>query len=220
MTSRTVGAVSRTKAGTPASFRVLVVSPDARRRAGWTSSWTRLCRAGIAVTVQDVRSLADVPADVVADPPAHPCLIVVDSALALPPSGWSPDDRIVMVGDPHSVDTVRAALEGGARGYLFAAARSDAAPASGIAETNGVALGRESERRHVCGVDGVEHCLGPAEIDILRWVADGECDADIGVALEISPEAVREHIARIGRRLGTGDRAHLVMLALRSRVLR
>ena len=44
-------------------------------------------------------------------------------------------------------------------------------------------------------------------------------NGDIAAALQLSPLTVKSHLARIGRKLGTGDRAHAVLLALRAGVI-
>lgn len=58
--------------------------------------------------------------------------------------------------------------------------------------------------------------LSPREVEVLRMVADGRSNRWIGEHLELSALTVKSHLARIGRKLGTGDRAHMVMLALRA----
>lgn len=57
------------------------------------------------------------------------------------------------------------------------------------------------------------------EIEIIRLVADGRSNKWIGERLDLSALTVKSHLARIGRKLGTGDRAHMVTLALRAGVI-
>ena len=54
------------------------------------------------------------------------------------------------------------------------------------------------------------------EIEVLQLVAEGRSNKDIGVDLGLSALTVKSHLARIGRKLGTGDRAEMVALALRA----
>ncbi len=61
--------------------------------------------------------------------------------------------------------------------------------------------------------------LSAREIEVLQGVADGRSNGDIAAELRLSPLTVKSHLARIGRKLGTGDRAHAVLLALRAGVI-
>jgi DNA-binding NarL/FixJ family response regulator len=61
--------------------------------------------------------------------------------------------------------------------------------------------------------------LSAREIEVLQGVADGRSNGDIAADLRISPLTVKSHLARIGRKLGAGDRAQAVLLALRARVI-
>ncbi len=66
------------------------------------------------------------------------------------------------------------------------------------------------------GADG----LSAREIEVLRLVAEGKTNRDIGEALGLSALTVKSHLARIARKLGTGDRAQMVALAMRAGVIR
>lgn len=61
--------------------------------------------------------------------------------------------------------------------------------------------------------------LSGREIEVIRMVADGRSNKWIGERLDLSALTVKSHLARIGRKLGTGDRAHIVALALRAGVI-
>ena len=61
--------------------------------------------------------------------------------------------------------------------------------------------------------------MSAREVEVLQGVADGRSNGDIAAALQLSPLTVKSHLARIGRKLGTGDRAHAVLLALRAGVI-
>jgi DNA-binding NarL/FixJ family response regulator len=54
----------------------------------------------------------------------------------------------------------------------------------------------------------------------VNHAADGQSNVQIGDHLGLSPLTVKSHFARIGRRLGGGDRAQLVLLALRANAFR
>lgn len=61
--------------------------------------------------------------------------------------------------------------------------------------------------------------LSDREIEVLRRVADGRSNREIGVELGLSALTVKSHLARISRKLGTGDRAQLVAIAIRADLL-
>src|SRR5881409_2804749 len=51
-------------------------------------------------------------------------------------------------------------------------------------------------------------------------VADGLSNKEIGETLGLSALTVKSHLARIARKLGTGDRAEMVAMAMRAGVIR
>lgn len=65
--------------------------------------------------------------------------------------------------------------------------------------------------------DGVE--LTPRELGVLRLVADGRTNRQIGERLDLSALTVKSHLARISRKVGTGDRAEMVAFAIRRELL-
>ncbi len=62
--------------------------------------------------------------------------------------------------------------------------------------------------------------LTPREIEVLRLIADGHGNLDVGAELGLSLTAVKSCLARIARRLGTGNRAEMVAEALRAGVIK
>lgn len=58
--------------------------------------------------------------------------------------------------------------------------------------------------------------LSPRELEVVRLVAEGMSNKAIGQRLSLSSLTVKNHLARVGRRLGTGDRAHIVAIACRA----
>jgi len=58
--------------------------------------------------------------------------------------------------------------------------------------------------------------LSERELEVLSAVADGRSNKWIGGQLSLSSLTVKSHLARISRKLGTGDRAHMVAIAMRA----
>jgi DNA-binding NarL/FixJ family response regulator len=108
-------------------------------------------------------------------------------------AGWTRNMVLTTNDDPYSV---RAAITAGVRCYLVSAASAAPRPS-----------GERGE-----GVDS----LSAREIQVLQLVADGKSNKDIGEELGLSALTVKSHLARIARKLGTGDRAEMVATALRS----
>ncbi|WP_421741285.1 helix-turn-helix transcriptional regulator [Cellulomonas sp.] len=61
--------------------------------------------------------------------------------------------------------------------------------------------------------------LTAREVSVLKLVADGRTNRLIGEDLGLSALTVKSHLARISRKLGTGDRAELVAISIRGGVL-
>ncbi len=61
--------------------------------------------------------------------------------------------------------------------------------------------------------------LTTRELSVLRLVADGFSNRAIGDELGLSALTVKSHLARISRKLGTGDRAALVAISIRTGLL-
>jgi DNA-binding NarL/FixJ family response regulator len=111
--------------------------------------------------------------------------------------GWLRGMVLTTSDDPYSV---RAAISAGVRSYLV----STATAAAGAPVRFGEARGE--------GVDS----LSAREIQVLQLVADGKSNKDIGEDLGLSALTVKSHLARIARKLGTGDRAEMVVTAMRA----
>jgi DNA-binding CsgD family transcriptional regulator len=88
---------------------------------------------------------------------------------------------------PHLGDLVR-----------IAQAVDDARAAWGVPSPARFALGRLTER----------------EREVLRWLAGGKTDRDIGIILGISPRTVHKHLQRIYEKLGVETRTAAVVRAL------
>ncbi len=108
-------------------------------------------------------------------------------------AGWQRCMVISSTDDPYSV---RAAISAGVRSYVVSAAPSGPRPVADRGE----------------GVDS----LSAREVQVLQLVAEGKSNKDIGDELGLSALTVKSHLARIARKLGTGDRAEMVATAMRS----
>jgi DNA-binding NarL/FixJ family response regulator len=122
--------------------------------------------------------------------------------------GWTRGLVLSSAEDPY---TVRAALAGGVRAFLVTPSATTARGAHG---SNLHAPGRTRGVR-VSGAEG----LSGREVEVLQLVSEGRSNKDIGEALGLSALTVKSHLARIARKLGTGDRAEMVVVAMRAGVV-
>ncbi len=130
-------------------------------------------------------------------------LCVVDAALPdgsglallseLRSRGWNRGLVLSCLEDAYSV---RAALSAGVRCFLVSRRAASANPPA-----TGASAGEQ---------------LSAREIQVLQHVGNGRSNKEIGASLGLSALTVKSHLARIARKLGTGDRAEMVMLALRT----
>ncbi len=122
---------------------------------------------------------------------------VLDHLRALVRRGWR---RLVVLDDPAAPVGVRTAIALGIRGYV-------------VARVNG----RESRSGAMpATVATFPQGLSTREVEVLQLVSRGMSNRDVGAALGLSALTVKSHLARIGRKLGNGDRAAMVAAAFRA----
>ena len=127
--------------------------------------------------------------------------------------------------DPYSV---RAAFVAGAQGYLLKSAGSGTIT-DGLRRVldGGVYADPSIASLLAIGVRGgaargerPSAQLSTRELEVLRLVAAGRSNQQIGDQLCLSMLTVKSHLVRIGRKLGTGDRAGIVAVAMRAGIIR
>lgn len=137
--------------------------------------------------------------------------------------GWG---RLVVLSAADDPYSVRAAFVAGAQGYLLKSAAphvvSDGVRhvlAGGVYADPSVASLLAAGLRGGPADPGIGGLSG-REVEVLRLVADGQSNREIGDQLSLSALTVKSHLARIARKLGTGDRAEMVAMAMRAGVIR
>ncbi|MHB8452170.1 MAG: response regulator [Mycobacteriales bacterium] len=211
----------------PVSFTALVVDDHPLVRE---SMVTRL-RAMGCTDVMEAASLAEARARARSGPRD---LAVLDLSLPdgsgldllgeLRAAGWH---RLVVLSAADDPYSVRAAFVAGAQGYLLKSA-SPTVVADGVRRVldGGVFADPSVASLLAAGLrgtptpDGGATELSGREVEVLRLVADGQSNKQIGDLLGLSALTVKSHLARIARKLGTGDRAEMVALAMRAGVIR
>ena len=190
---------------TPTRMGVLVVVADPARRGAAVRS---LMQLGIR-DITEAASLAEARARALTGGPRD--LLVIDVSLPdgaglallgeLRSAGWTRGLVLSTHDDPY---TVRAALAAGVRAFVVSPMGRSPHGAS------------HSPQRSRGPLPGGPEGLSAREIEVLRLVAEGKTNRDIGEALGLSALTVKSHLARIARKLGTGDRAEMVVLTLRA----
>lgn len=191
-TQPTAGAAAR-----PPGLRAVLVHPDPSSTRESTDALTAAGFTDVIVTANTDGATIEPPPDSRSDVAAVAVETAQDAAIdlsALRRYGWQ---RIVAVIADPDTGTTTAALRHGATGAVWAGG----APQSAEHVPSGV------------------YDLSTREVEVLRMVADGRANKWIGDQLDLSALTVKSHLARIGRKLGTGERAHMVMLALRAGVI-
>jgi DNA-binding NarL/FixJ family response regulator len=146
----------------------------------------------------------------------------LDLLAELRQAGWK---HLVVLSAADDAFSVRAAFVAGADGYLL---KSTAGPAvevgvrrvlgGGVYADPSVTRVLKAGIRGGSGDSGVTD-LSLREVEVLRLVAEGQSNKEIGEGLQLSALTVKSHLARIARKLGTGDRAEMVAVAMRAGVI-
>ncbi|MEJ2852875.1 MULTISPECIES: response regulator transcription factor [unclassified Saccharothrix] len=128
-----------------------------------------------------------------------------------------PSCRVVMLTTFDDEDYVVRALRGGASGYLLKdrPARELAAAVrlahDGIAQFDPAAASRLANAVRPRAVG--DHSLTEREIEVLRLVAAGSTNREIGRRLHLAEGTVKNHISRVLGRLGLRDRTQAALYA-------
>ncbi len=175
-----------------------------------------------AADVLEAASVAEARARAHASGPRE--LVVVDGSLGdgsgaalvheLRQRGWRRGVVLSPTDDPY---TVRSSLAAGVRGFVVSSAdRSESRgwvpPASMPRPRSGEVPVQIVARPGPTGADS----LSDREVEVLSLVAEGMSNKDVGERLGLSALTVKSHLARIARKLGTGDRAEMVVLSMRA----
>jgi two-component system response regulator NreC len=128
----------------------------------------------------------------------------------------SPETAIVLLTMERDLTLARRALDAGAGGYLF----KDSAHLELIKAIRAAAAGERHLGPRVAaglkdeGADEEKPVLSPRETDVLRLMALGHTNREIGEQLSLSVRTVETHRAHIQQKLGLSSRPELTRYAL------
>jgi DNA-binding NarL/FixJ family response regulator len=146
-------------------------------------------------------------------------LAVLDSL-----SASHPEVRVLLMTASEQTGPLLGAFEAGAAGYLSKRATGEelrqaviTAHGGGSVITPALADKMLKQLPESSGVDAqrrVRALLGPRELEVLRGVAQGKTDNEIGEELLISPRTVQNHLTRIREKTGLRRRSELTRWAV------
>ena len=145
-----------------------------------------------------------------------PAINGLDALIAI--RGEFADARIIVLTTYNGDVQVLRALKAGARGYLLKTSLNKE-----LAETiRAVHVGRKvlsSEVSFQVAEHAGDDALTPAEIRVLRLIAEGYANKEIGAQLSISEETIKSQVRNILSKLDANDRTHAAMIGLRRGII-
>jgi len=134
----------------------------------------------------------------------------------------SPEARVVMLSTYDNPTYIARAVALGASDYVLKGSNRDDLITTIKAAAAGESPSRAGELRRVAGamkvrqvVDDDDVPLTQRETQVLRHVALGLSNKEIGRSLEISVETVKEHVQNILRKIAVSDRTQAAVWAVR-----
>ena len=61
--------------------------------------------------------------------------------------------------------------------------------------------------------------LSKRELECIQWISDGKTSFEIGIILDLSENTINNYIASASKKIGAVNRAHLVSIAIRNRLI-
>jgi DNA-binding NarL/FixJ family response regulator len=172
--------------------------------------------AQAATGSEAVRAFRDHLPDVTLMDLRLPDMSGIDAMIAI--REMAPDARILMFTTFEGDVEVQRALAAGARGYLL-----KSTPPEELLHT--VRLVHSGKKRVPPDVAATlaEHLsdesLTTREVEVLRYVGDGNRNRDVAERLSISEDTVKAHIKHIMEKLGASDRTQAVTIAVRRGII-
>ena len=132
--------------------------------------------------------------------------------------GEFPDARIIVLTTHPGDVQVSRALKAGARAYLLKGMLRKE-----LLETIRAVHAGQKRMSSEIAAEIAEHAtdcgLTPREIDVLRLVAAGNANKEIGAQLSLTELTVKSHLKNILAKLGANDRTHAVTIALKRGII-
>ena len=133
--------------------------------------------------------------------------------------GRFPEMKILVLTSFGTSEDIAKALDAGANGALLKSVPNSEI----VAAIRRIAAGRRvvsPEIEHMLENNPPVPVLSPRQRDILESITRGLTNTQIALQLDISPESVKTHIARLFEKLGAASRSEAVTIALRRHLLK
>jgi DNA-binding NarL/FixJ family response regulator len=140
----------------------------------------------------------------------------LDALIAI--RGEFPDARIIVLTTYAGDAQVLRALKSGARGYLL----KNSLHKELLETIRAVHAGKKvlsAEASYQLAEHATDDALTPAEVRVLRLIAEGNANKEIAVQLSISEETVKGQVRNILSKLGANDRTHAATIGLKRGII-
>jgi DNA-binding NarL/FixJ family response regulator len=132
--------------------------------------------------------------------------------------GEFPDARIIVLTTQPGDVQVSRALKAGARAYLLKGMlRKELLETIRAVHTGQKRLSPEIATE--IAEHATDGALTPREIEVLRLVAAGNANKEIGARLSLTEVTVKSHVKNVLAKLGANDRTHAVTIALKRGII-
>jgi DNA-binding NarL/FixJ family response regulator len=140
----------------------------------------------------------------------------LDAMIAI--RGEFPDARVIVLTTYSGDVQARRALQAGARAYLL----KNSLHKELLDTIRAVHAGRKNLSPEVSfelAEHAAEDSLSPAEVRVLRLIADGNSNKEIAALLSVTEDAVKGQVRNILSKLGANDRTHAAMIGLKRGII-
>jgi len=132
--------------------------------------------------------------------------------------GEFPEARIIVLTTYAGDMQVLRAIKAGARGYLL----KDTLHKELVDTIRAVHAGKKyisTEASFELAEHASDDVLTPAEVRVLRLIAEGNANKEIAVQLSVSDDTVKSQVRNILSKLGAKDRTHAAMIGLKRGII-
>src|ERR1700734_1172525 len=140
----------------------------------------------------------------------------LDAMIAI--RGEFPEARIIVLTTYAGDMQVLRALKAGAWGYLL----KNSLHKELLETIRAVHAGRKAlstEASYQLAEHATDDALSPAEVRVLRLIAEGNANKEIAAQLAVSEETVKGQVRNILSKLNANDRTHAAMIALKREII-
>jgi DNA-binding NarL/FixJ family response regulator len=140
----------------------------------------------------------------------------LDAMIAI--RGEFADARIIVVTTYTGDVQAKRALQAGARAYLL----KNSLHKDLLDTIRAVHAGRKTLSPEVSfelAEHAAEETLSPAEVRVLRLIADGHSNKEIAALLAVTEDAIKGQVRNILAKLGANDRTHAAMIGLKRGII-